>query len=83
MPTDIVLTKHLLTVLSLLTDHALPLDTLGSDLEVRAARSLTSSEVSAVVLFAKDRGWIAERKDRWDRFVYFITDAGRNALAGM
>lgn len=83
MPLDIALTKHTLTVLSQLTDHALPIDTLGSELEVRASRSLTTSEVSACVLLAKDNGWIAERKDRWKRTVYFITDAGRIALSDM
>jgi hypothetical protein len=81
--TDIALLKHLLTVLSLIGDHALPRETLGAELEIRSARHLTASQLAEVVAHAEGKGWIHSRVDRFTRTVFFISEAGRNALADL
>ena len=80
MPLDLALTKHTLTVLHRLGDHALSVDTLAAEVEIAHGRPLTTQQVEAVLAERKAAGHVASRIDRWQREVFYITDPGRNAL---
>jgi hypothetical protein len=80
MPTDISLTKHALAVLHAMSGSSLPQQTLGSEMEIRASRLLTTSEIADTIAFCQDRGWLDSRKDDFGRTLWRITDAGINRL---
>jgi hypothetical protein len=83
MAIDIALTKHALGLLDSLGDHALPLDTFASELEIKACKPLTIQQVESLLAFAKAEGWTGTRRDRFQRDLHFITENGRTALRSM
>jgi hypothetical protein len=73
---DIALVKHLLNVLDLY-DAPRPEDVIGAEVELRASRPLTTSNVRSHIRWAVDRGWVSHRIDEFQRDIYAITPTGK------
>ena len=82
-PVEPVLCKHLLSVLHDMNGDSLPEEALLPETEGRACRPISTEKFSAVLTHCMDKGWIARRKDFFERWAYWIKDAGENALREM
>lgn len=80
---DIALMKNLLVVLRTIGAAGLPEHSLMVEVEVAAGRPLTTLQARGVILDGVDFGWVASRRDEFERTIYWITEAGKNKLAGM
>ena len=80
---DLGLIRALLTLLRALGDGGLCEDRIAMELDIAAGRCVTTFQAQDTYLFCKDKGWIESRTDDFGRVLVFITEAGKNRLAGM
>lgn len=83
MKPDITLIKHCLTILNTIGPAGLPEESLMIEIEVAAGRPLTTAAARGIIIDCVDRGFVASRVDDFDRTIYWLTEAGKNRLAGM
>lgn len=81
MTVNPALCRHLLQVLTNLRGNALPGTALLFETECRAGRPISSEEFHDLLSLCKNSGWIATRRDDFDRDVWWITESGKNKAA--
>ncbi|NQT92407.1 MAG: hypothetical protein HQ559_06580, partial [Lentisphaerae bacterium] len=57
----------------------LPEETLAAEVEIRAHRPLTTQRVADALAYCRDRGWVANRVDDFQRRLWWITESGKSA----
>jgi hypothetical protein len=83
MALDVSLIKHTLDVLSIYDGRPAPEDTLASDVELKAARPLTTMQISLALTWLSDQGYAESRQNALRQTVWTITERGRSASIGM
>lgn len=83
MRPDIALIKHCLSILRTIGPAGLPEEALMAEIEVAAGRPLTTAAARGTIIECVDRGFVASRRDDFGRIIYWLTEAGKNRLAGM
>jgi len=83
MKPDIALVKHTLSILRRIGPPGLAEQPLMQEVEIAAGRPLTTQQAQDTIIYCADKGWIASRRDMFERTIYWIKDAGVNTLAGM
>lgn len=83
MNPDISLIRNTLWVLDRIGAAGLPEESLMIEIEIAAGRPLTTAQARDGIIFCKDNGWLASRRDDFRRTIYWITESGKNRLRGM
>lgn len=83
MTPDIILIRQTLSILRRIGPAGLAEPALMTEMEVAYGRPLTTQAARDCLVYCADRGWIASRRDDFDRTIYWVTGAGVTISAGM